>query len=127
VRTRSRSQRGEAVTEVVLVVPVLMVLVLAVIQFGLWFHAVHVAEAAAQEGVRAARVLDGTAEVGRQRAEAFMAANAPTLVPAASVTATRNTDWARVEVKGRVRALVPGLDLAVRSWAESPTERFRAP
>ena len=120
-------QRGEATTEMVLAVPVLMVLILTVIQFGLWYHAIHVAEAAAQEGVRTARVEGGTAEGGRSRASGFMTANAPQLVEGVTITAARDADRARVEVTGRLRSLVPGLALQVEGTAESPTERFRSP
>ncbi|MGH8998544.1 MAG: hypothetical protein ACRDY7_04055 [Acidimicrobiia bacterium] len=42
---RMRDERGEATTEL-----------------ALWYHASHVAEAAAQEGARAARAFGGSAE-----------------------------------------------------------------
>lgn len=105
--------------------PVLMLLVLLVIQFGLWYHAGNVAEAAAQEGVRATRVSGGSAADGQQRAEAFMADNAPSLVGDRTVTVSRTTEIARVEVSGSLAAIVPGLQLPVHAEAESPTERFR--
>ena len=60
--------RGSATTEAVLLTPVLLFLVMLVIQFGLWYHAQHVAQAAAQEGVRSARVEGSTADAGRTRA-----------------------------------------------------------
>ncbi len=109
----------------VLAVPVLMLLVFLVIQFALWYHADNVAEAAAQEGVRAARALDGSADAGRGRAEAFIASSAPTMITEVSVLAERNRETARVEVTGTLRSIVPGLRLAVHAEAESPTERFR--
>lgn len=125
--TRRRpNERGEATTEMVLIVPVLMLLVFTVIQFGLWYHANHVAEAAAQEGVRAARMEDGSAEAGQARAEAFMARNAGSLVERPSVSSLRTDDSARVEVEGTLRSLVPGLSLPIHALAESPVERFRA-
>lgn len=105
--------------------PVLMLLVLVVIQFGLWYHANNVAEAAAQEGVRTARVDGGSATEGQTRAEAFMADNAPSLVGDRSVTASRDADTARIEISGSLTAIVPGLHLRVHAEAESPTERFR--
>ena len=69
---RLRGERGEAVTETVLLVPVLLLLIMLVIQFGLWYHAEHVVQAAAQEGARAARAEGATAEDGRARAEQFV-------------------------------------------------------
>ncbi len=123
---RLRSERGDATVEAVLAVPVLLLLVLLVIQFGLYYHAAHTAEAAAQEGARAARVDGASADDGKTRARTFMADAAPTLVRDVTVIATRNAETARVEVRGVVHAIVPGLDLSVRAEAESPVERFRA-
>lgn len=123
---RLRGERGDATVEAVLAVPVLLLLIMTVIQFGLFYHAAHTAEAAAQEGVRAARVEDGTAADGRDRAERFMHDAAPTLVNDVRVDAARDNEVARVEVTGSVRAIVPGLHLSVHAKAESPVERFRA-
>ena len=124
-RTHAQNERGDATVEAVLVTPVLLFLIMVVIQFGLWYHASHVAEAAAQEGASAARVEAGTADDGRVRAEQFMTSAAPALVGSVSVTATRDANVARVQVDGTVRALIPGLVLHVRGDAESPVERFR--
>ena len=59
--TRLRDERGDATIEAVLVVPVLLLMIMTVIQFGLWYHASHTLKAAAQEGVRASRIDGGTA------------------------------------------------------------------
>lgn len=123
---RFRDERGDATVEAVLAVPVLLLLVLLVIQFGLYYHAAHTAEAAAQEGARAARVEGASAADGDDRARSFMADAAPTLVHDVTIYATRDTDTARVEVRGVVHAIVPGLNLSVHAEAASPVERFRA-
>ncbi len=121
---RPRGDRGEATTEMVLVVPVLMLLVFLVVQFGLWYHANNVAEAAAQEGARSARLTGGTDDAGQTRAAEFMHANAPSLVEVTSVTATRTDDTVRVEITGTLAAIVPGINLPVHAEAESPIEQF---
>ncbi|MGD9793839.1 MAG: TadE/TadG family type IV pilus assembly protein [Acidimicrobiia bacterium] len=123
---RFRDERGDATVEAVLAVPVLLLLITIVIQFGLYYHAAHTAEAAAQEGARAARVEGAVAADGQQRAEAFMADAAPTLVDNVTVIATRGTETAHVEVRGTVHSIVPGLTLRVQADAASPVERFRA-
>ena len=122
----SGTERGDAAVEAVLATPVLLLLIMVVFQFGLWYHASHVAEAAAQEGTRAIRVDGGRADDGNARAEAFMTDAAPTLVEDVTITATRTLEAARVEVTGTVRSLIPGITLYVRGEAESPIERFRA-
>lgn len=121
---RPEAERGSATTEVVLLTPVLLFLVMAIIQFGLWFHAQHVAQAAADQGVRAARSNGSTAEEGRQRAEDFLDAAAPTLIADPIVVAGREGDLASVTVDGTATALVPGLSLTVHAEATSPVERF---
>lgn len=123
---RLRGERGDATVEAVLAVPVLLLLIATVIQFGLYYDAAHTVQAAAREGVRAARVEGGSAADGQQRAAEFMATAAPTLVRDVNVVATRDADTARVDVRGVVHSIVPGLTLTVHADAESPVERFRA-
>jgi Flp pilus assembly protein TadG len=126
MRYRLRDERGDAAIEAVLAVPVLLLMIVIVIQFGLWYHASHTLKAAAEEGVRTARVEGGSAAEGQVRAAQFMANAAPTLVEDVRVTATRDGENARVEVRGSVHALVQGLNLSVHAEAQSPVERFRA-
>jgi Flp pilus assembly protein TadG len=121
---RPEAERGSATTEVVLLTPVLLFLIMVIIQFGLWFHAQHVAQAAADQGVRAARSNGSTPEEGRQRAEDFLDAAAPTLIGHPIVVAEREGDLASVTVDGTATALVPGLSLTVHAEATSPVERF---
>jgi Flp pilus assembly protein TadG len=120
-------ERGSATTEAVLVTPVLLFLVMLVIQFGLWYHAQHVVQAAAQEGVRTARVEGSTADAGRSRAVDFLASVGTTIIVGPVVTATRDADSAVVKVRGQAVTVVPGLKLAVAATATSPVERFRDP
>ena len=58
--------------EAVLVVPVMMVLLLAMIQFALWAHSAQVVQLAASEGDRAARTMGGGVSAGRARADAVL-------------------------------------------------------
>lgn len=121
-----RSESGDAVTELVLVVPVLMALILTVVQFGVWYHAQHVAVAAAQEGARTARLELGTAEDGMRVAEGFVSATGSGVVVDPTVTASRDDEAATVQVTGHAVAVVPGLSLRVRGEATSPVEAFKA-
>ncbi|MGH3452405.1 MAG: TadE/TadG family type IV pilus assembly protein, partial [Haloechinothrix sp.] len=49
-----RDERGTAALELALVTPALMLLVLGVLQFGLWHHGQHVVKTAALEAARVA-------------------------------------------------------------------------
>lgn len=119
-----RDDRGEAVTETVLLVPALMFLIMLIIQFGLWYHAQHAVQAAASEGVRAARAETGTGDDGVARAEAFLNDIGPRTVVSPNVKVVVVADQATVEVSGAAPAVVPGLRLPVHASATSSLERF---
>lgn len=126
-RRLGEGEGGAATAELVLVTPVLLFMVLLIVQFGLWFHASHVASAAAQEGARAARVEGSSAPAGKARAEAFLDAVGQALVLERTVTATRDPGGvARVEVSGRAIQVVPGFRLPISAESEGPVEEFRS-
>lgn len=123
---RRHAEEGDAVTEMVIVVPVLLLLIMTIVQFGLWYHAEQVVQAAAQEGLRAAGSLDGTPESGSDRAQRFLATTAASLIRDPVVQATRDDRVSLVEVSGTVIGVIPGLRMAVDARAVGPTESFRA-
>jgi Flp pilus assembly protein TadG len=120
-----RGERGDASVEIVIAVPVLLLMIMLVIQAGLWFHGSQLAEAAAQEGVQAGRASNGSTAVAERRAREFLGRLSPTVAATAQVSASRGPEVTRVEVTGQVQQVVPGLDLTVAGSAEAPTERFR--
>jgi Flp pilus assembly protein TadG len=121
---RHREQTGSATTELVLLMPVVLMLVLLVVQFGLWLHARQVATAAAQEGLVAAQVETGTAVAGHARAVAFLAQTGG--LRGTRVDASRDVTTARVAVTGTTPAVLPGTALGVSAVAQGPVERFVA-
>jgi Flp pilus assembly protein TadG len=121
---RSSGEHGAA-TELVIATPLLLLLVLLVVQFAMWQHAIHIADAAAQEGARAARLQGGTALDGATRARVFLAQLSPTILVHPDVVARRNADTARVEITGQALMVVPGLHLSVRAVSQGPVEVFR--
>src|SRR6266540_7508509 len=121
---RRSGERGVTSAELVIVTPVLLTLILLVVQVGLYFHASHIALAAAEEGARSARSLHGSATAGQARARRFVDALGSGLIRSPVVTASRTPTTARVEVRGQVAGVVPGLRLVVDRVVESPTERF---
>jgi Flp pilus assembly protein TadG len=124
LRRRRPGERGVTSAELVVVTPVLLLLILLIVQVGLYFHASHIALAAAEEGTRAARTRIGTAAAGQARARRFVAALGDGLLLSPVVTATRSPTTARVEVRASVATVVPGLQLALDRVVESPVERF---
>lgn len=115
---------GSTTTELAVVMPAVLLLVLLIVQFGLWLHARQVAAAAAQEGLAATQVEHGSEEVGRRRTEEFLA-RTPGLTEV-TVDVERSPTTARVEVAGLAPVVVPGVLLRARALVEGPVERFVA-
>ncbi|MEV8015272.1 TadE/TadG family type IV pilus assembly protein [Streptomyces sp. NPDC086554] len=129
LRRTVRSDRGAASTQLVLVVPALLLIALLVVQFALLWHARHIAQYAAERALAAARVEDGTAADGRTQARRSLAALGSRVLTAPSVTAERSTARTTVRVDGTVTRVlpVPGLELHASGSASGPTERITTP
>lgn len=118
---------GSTTLALVLVTPAMLVLIMGGVQLGLWMHLQHVATAAAQEGLVAARVEGGSPTAGEARANRFLTELAPPLLRDRRVSASSVGDDARVEVTGTVAEVIPGVRLRVRAVSQAPRETFRAP
>lgn len=118
------TERGGASAELVIATPLLLLLLFGIVQFALWQHASHVVEAAAQEGARSSRLHGGTVDDGRSKAHLYLDQMGRDLILDRQVDATRTSGIARVEVSGRVQAVIPALNLSVHAVSEGPVERF---
>lgn len=125
-----RDDGGYSVVEATLVMPVVILLCMLVVQWALVWHGRHVAEAAAQSGLRTARGYEATATDGQTAAERYLAAVAPNLLNSPTVLVTRTQTTATVHVHARVLAVIPGLpallsgSVDVDETASGPVERF---
>ncbi|MDF1596209.1 MAG: TadE/TadG family type IV pilus assembly protein [Acidimicrobiia bacterium] len=119
---RFAHEKGLTSTELAVLMPVLIALVLIPFQVTLWWHADQIADAAAREAVDAAQVATATEEDGTRAAEWFLDAAGNITDP--EVTVTRTADTVSVEVTGRAPRLVPGFDWQVTARAAGPIERF---
>ena len=68
-----RCEDGSSPTELVLLMPVVLFMVMLIVQTGLYFHARQVVEAAAQEALEAAQGESSTADIGTQAGDTFLA------------------------------------------------------
>ncbi len=118
----TRRDEGLTSTELAVVMPVLIALVLVPFQVGLWWHAHQVAHAAAREAVAAAQAAEATEEQGIRAAEWFLDAAGNITEPQVSIT--RTVDTVTVQVTGRAPRLLPGFDWQVTAEAAGPVERF---
>lgn len=115
---RSGGQRGSASTELVLATPLLLLLLLGVVQFALWEHATHIAQAAAGQGLAAARVQGGSAAAGQQQVLQVLGQLGTGVLTTPAVAGGRAT----VTVTGRAEAVLPFLHLPVTATATGPLE-----
>lgn len=128
---RLRGDDGAATTELVIVAPVLLFMILLIVQLGLYFHAVTVASAAAQEGAHDASLQGASVTDGEATARDLLQDLAPDLLGGVRVDGrlVDGADSVRMTVSGRVSQVVviPGVDLSisVNETAETPVERFR--
>jgi len=120
-----RDERGQ--TELVIVFPVAMLLVLLLVQGALWFLGRSVATDAAADGARAAAVVGGTDASGEQAAQSDLRQLAGPMLHATTVTATRSAGRIEVTVSGTAESIFPGLSLPVTASAAQPIERFTSP
>ena len=110
--------------QLVVATPLLLLMIMLIVQFALWQHAMHVAEAAAQQGVTAARLAGGTDADGQNAAQTALYTFSHSIVVNPSVSVTRTFTTVQVDISGTVETVVPGLSLPVHVVADGPIERF---
>ena len=95
-----RFPRGEeGQTELVIVFPVAMLLVLILLQAALWFLGRSVAQDAAQDGARAAALLGGGPGAGAQAARDDLVQLAGPMLSSTSVSVTETAGRAQVRYR----------------------------
>jgi Flp pilus assembly protein TadG len=120
-------ETGSAATELVIIMPALMLLIMLVVQFAIYYHGANVATAAAQDAVRAARVEAGSVGAGRNRADALLARSGSGTLEGAQVSVSRDGRGVHVEVTGEVASVIPGVHLHITRDADGPIEQFLPP
>lgn len=120
-------ERGSATTELVIATPLLLLLILLVVQFAIWQNSIHVAQAAASQGLASARVQGGTAGSGQNEVSLVLDQLGHSVLVHPSVQVVRGANVTTVTVTGQAEAVVPFLHLPVHATASGPVERFRPP
>lgn len=115
---------GYSIVEATIALPFLVFATLLVVQWALVWHGRHVAEAAAQDALRAARGYQGTSDEGRLAGERFLRSVAPRLLTSARVDVTRTETTVTVQVHARVLSVVAVGGVDVDETASGPVERF---
>lgn len=117
---------GEATTQLVIVLPVVVFIVMLAIQSALYFHISHVAGAAAAEGAAAASASGLTsaeaARRGRERADALARETGTDLGSPTSVSVSAAD--VQVTVRTRVPMIIPFFPTMATRTVVEPRERF---
>lgn len=116
--------RGFSTLEAVITIPIVVILTMIVVQFVMVWHARNVAEAAARDGLRAARGYDATAQQGQDAAEGYLSTVAARMLPDRRVEVTRSQDTVEVAVHAKVASVIPFGSFSVDESASGPVERF---
>ena len=118
-----RDQRGmSGSVQVTLLLPLAMLVLLAALQWSLLLWAESTAMAAAQDSARAAAVLGGSAEDGREAGRRALFNSA---LGDATVKVDRAATFTTAVVEGTAIRVLPMVDVTVHQAARVPTERIR--
>lgn len=126
MRAQADDDRGSGTLEVAVLFPVVLLIVMAILQTGLWYHGRSVALAAAQEGVAAGRAELSSVGHAHEAAAAF-AEKVGALDDVSVSTTGSSATRIRVTVTGRVPSLIPGVPIAVSQEASGAVERWTTP
>lgn len=111
-------------SQVAILMPALLFWIMLIVQYGLWYHAKQVADAAAAEAVDAAQTPTGTAALGEEAARGFLSSSGN--LGALAISVERDGEVVVAVVRGDAPQLVPGFSWSVTGRAEAPVERFIA-
>lgn len=117
-------ERGAAATEMAVLMPVLIMLVLLPVQIGLWWHANQAAQVAAEEALDAAQVADAGPADGHAGAQTILgqAGNLSNI----AISVDRGAETVTVRIDGDLGfSILPGA-WHVTAQAHGPIEQFVA-
>lgn len=123
-RFRLPNDRGSAPAQVVIMLPVAFLAFFLIVQFAMWSHATHIAQAAASHGLAAVRAHSGSPPDGAASAQSVLADLADGPLHDVTVRCERGSDTAMVQITGAAKQVVPFLSFPVHAEAAGPVERF---
>lgn len=122
----SGNDRGFGTVEAVLTVPVIVLILLAAVQIGLWWYSHQLAQTAAQEAARTARSYLSTADAGQAEGYSYLnnVDSGGTALHHPAITVTRGAKTVTVTVKGDIVSLVPFVSPTVAITVTAPIEIY---
>lgn len=119
---------GQAMVEVALVFPLLLIVAIGLLQFALYAHAENVVTGAAQDGARIAAEEGRTLDDGVNHTRAILQAGLGPTAANVTVTGSDGGDVVVITVTGRLRTMIPWVadaTLPLKAQAVMSKERFR--
>jgi len=102
-----------------------MLLLLVLVQFALWAHAVQVVQMAASDGDRTARTWGGSVGQGAAQARSILSRPSSDVSSSSVIVTVLPGDLAEVSVTAHARSILPGLSLPVSATQVGPVQEFR--
>jgi Flp pilus assembly protein TadG len=121
------TEAGSVSVELAVATPLLLLLILFIVQFAVWWHANHIAQAAAAQALAAARAQHATVADGEDEATAVMSQAGREILRHLRVVVTRTGTRVHVRVDATAEPVVPGLSLPVHAVADGPVVRWTVP
>lgn len=109
MRDYSADDKGQATLELLLVLPLLLFLLIALVQFALWYQAEQTTIAAAQEAAAQVSTHGGDAAAGQQRAQLLMAGVSSMSSPPQVTVVPAGAGQISVTVSAQMQSLIPGV------------------
>jgi Flp pilus assembly protein TadG len=119
---RLKGDSGVTTSQVAILFPVVLFWLMLIVQYGLWWHAKQVANAAAVAAVDTAQLPTGSESAGDRAARTFLGQSGN--LHDIEITVDRTPAMVTVEVTGRAPQLVPGFSWSVTARSQGPVERF---
>jgi Flp pilus assembly protein TadG len=123
LRTLGR-ERGSVTAELAIATPLLILLIMLVVQFGVIWSAQQAAQSAASAAVNAARAQGSDPAAGQIRGEQTLHQIAGSALPDASVSVSYAGTEATAVVTGHPQSLIPGWHPQVTAQVSAPLETF---
>ncbi len=118
-----RDERGFETAETVIVLPALLLIILAIVQGGLWYHGTNLVQASAVNAYEAARLYDGTTADGVNAGTAT-AEKAGGMLTNVNVNVDRTATEVTATVTAVTPGLIPGVNTTVTKTVTGPVERW---
>jgi Flp pilus assembly protein TadG len=122
-----RDERGSVSAELVVATPLLLLLIMSVVQFAIWEHATHVADAVAQQGLSVGRLQGETAAAGQAEAQNVLDQLGSGVLVNSHISANKTAATTTIVVTGRAQSIVGLFSLPVKATATGPTEGYTNP